>query len=40
LQGQMTFKVNNLLNEDYQVIAWYPMPRRHFAVSVRLKFPV
>lgn len=40
LHGRMSFKVNNLLNEDYQVIAWYPMPRRHFAVSVMLKFPV
>lgn len=25
----------NITNENYQVVAWYPMPRRHYAIGIQ-----
>lgn len=33
-----SFKINNLLNQDYQPIAWRPAPRRNFLFSINLIF--
>lgn len=33
-----SFKINNLLNQDYQSIAWRPMPGRHYLLTVTFKF--
>lgn len=35
---QLRAKVNNLLDEQYQVVAWYPMPGRYFQFSITIKF--
>jgi iron complex outermembrane receptor protein len=33
-----SLRVNNILNADYQYIAWYPMPRRNFFVTLKWKW--
>ena len=35
---RMQLNVNNLANEQYQVIAWQPMPGRNFSFSIQYKF--
>lgn len=34
----LSLRVNNLLNADYQYVAWYPMPRRHFRFTLSWRF--
>jgi len=34
----ISFKVNNLNNEAYQVIAWYAMPMRNYELALNYKF--
>lgn len=35
-----SFHILNLLNTDYHVMAWHPMPGRHFRFSLLLSLPV
>lgn len=35
---EILFGINNLTSENYQVIAWQPMPKRHFKISLRFSF--
>lgn len=37
-QFQVIGKINNATNQVYQTMAYYAMPRRHFALSLRFKF--
>ncbi len=30
----LNFDINNIFNADYQVIAWYPMPRRYYSIGI------
>jgi hypothetical protein len=34
--GGLSFRVNNILNESYQVIVWRPMPGRWYGVTGNL----
>jgi iron complex outermembrane receptor protein len=34
----LQFDINNLLNENYQAIAYYPMPGRSYKISINFKF--
>jgi vitamin B12 transporter len=36
--ANLKFRAHNLLNADYQVMPWMPMPLRHYSVSIQLKF--
>ena len=36
-QCRLTAEVNNLLNQDYDVILNYPMPRRHYALGLTME---
>lgn len=36
----LRISVNNLLNEQYEIIQWYPMPGRHLQFSIGMKLPV
>lgn len=38
IKGKLTFSVNNLWNKTYQVMAWYPMPLRNYAIQLSLNF--
>ena len=35
-RGELSFKVNNLLDTDYQVMAWHPMPGRNYHFSLKI----
>jgi iron complex outermembrane receptor protein len=37
---ELTLRAENLLNKQYEVIAWYPMPGRSFLFSVTYRFTV
>ena len=37
-QLTLSVRLNNLMNADYQYIAWYPMPRRNFYVTLKWKW--
>lgn len=37
-QLSLSFRINNIMNADYQYIAWYPMPRRNFYVTLKWKW--
>jgi outer membrane cobalamin receptor len=37
-QFDLNLRADNILNENYEVIAWYPMPGRSFILSVTYKF--
>lgn len=37
VEGRVMLKVNNLFNENYQVVAWYPMPRRNYLLSLKIQ---
>ncbi len=37
-QMQATFSLFNLFDQSYQVIAWYPMPKRNFRVGIMVRF--
>lgn len=34
----MTFRISNLFNINYQAVAWHPMPGRTYAISLLLEF--
>jgi iron complex outermembrane receptor protein len=34
----LKFSVHNLLNTDYQVMPWMPMPLRYYSISIQLNF--
>ncbi len=34
----LSLQINNILNADYQYVAWYPMPRRHFRFTLSWRF--
>jgi vitamin B12 transporter len=36
--ANLKFRVHNLLNTDYQVMPWMPMPLRHYSISVHFNF--
>jgi len=36
---RLQFSVNNLLNEQYEIIQWYPMPGRHFNITLGINLP-
>jgi len=38
LTVKFNFYLNNLWNSDYQVIQWYPMPRRNFMAGITFRF--
>ncbi|HKL09479.1 MAG TPA: TonB-dependent receptor [Bacteroidales bacterium] len=38
IKGKLTFSVNNIWNKSYQVMAWYPMPLRNYAIQLSLNF--
>ncbi|MEE4196660.1 MAG: TonB-dependent receptor [Bacteroidales bacterium] len=38
ITGKITFSVFNLWNQSYQVMAWYPMPLRNYAIQLTLNF--
>lgn len=40
LDGYMRVAVNNILNEQYEVIQWYPMPGRHIEFALGLGIPM
>ncbi len=40
LDGYMRLTVNNLLNESYEVIQWYPMPGRHVEFTLGTGIPI
>jgi iron complex outermembrane receptor protein len=33
-----SFRINNIWNTDYQVMAWYAMPLRNYLVEIKFKF--
>ncbi|MCF8231288.1 MAG: TonB-dependent receptor plug domain-containing protein [Bacteroidales bacterium] len=35
-KGELSFKVNNLFDTDYQVMAWHPMPGRNYHFSLKI----
>jgi len=37
-QLSLSVRINNIMNADYQYIAWYPMPRRNFYVTLKWKW--
>jgi len=37
-QLTLSVRLNNLMNADYQYIAWYPMPRRNLYVTLKWKW--
>jgi len=37
-QADLKFDVNNILNQDYQVIAGYPMPLRNYRLQISFKY--
>ncbi|HPF00431.1 MAG TPA: TonB-dependent receptor plug domain-containing protein [Bacteroidales bacterium] len=37
-QLSLSLRFNNIMNADYQYIAWYPMPRRNFHVTLKWKW--
>lgn len=34
----LSIRLNNIMNADYQYIAWYPMPRRNFYIMLKWKW--
>lgn len=38
LRWKVTLEVNNLLSQDYDVIANYPMPKRNYALSLAIEY--
>jgi iron complex outermembrane receptor protein len=38
ITGKLTFSVQNIWNTSYQVMAWYPMPLRNYAIQLTLNF--
>jgi|GEM_PF-1622875 len=34
----LSLRINNIMNSDYQYIAWYPMPRRNFYITLKWKW--
>jgi len=38
LKYEFLFGLNNLTSENYQIIAWQPMPKRYFKFSLRVTF--
>ncbi|HBG69479.1 MAG TPA: hypothetical protein DHV29_12165 [Bacteroidales bacterium] len=34
----LSARLNNIMNADYQYIAWYPMPRRNFYITIKWKW--
>ncbi|NLH33323.1 MAG: TonB-dependent receptor, partial [Lentimicrobium sp.] len=32
------FTIHNIFNQQYQIIAWYPMPGRHLSFSIKYNF--
>jgi len=35
-QGQLAFKINNVFDTNYQVVAWRPMPGRNYHIVLKL----
>jgi vitamin B12 transporter len=35
---EIHLETHNLFNQDYQIIAWYPMPLRYYSIAVNLHF--
>ncbi|MFP4024873.1 MAG: TonB-dependent receptor plug domain-containing protein [Thiohalospira sp.] len=38
ITGKMTFSIYNIWNQSYQVMAWYPMPLRNYAIHLTINF--
>ncbi|MEA2106354.1 MAG: TonB-dependent receptor [Bacteroidota bacterium] len=38
IQGKINFSIYNIWNQSYQVMAWYPMPLRNYAIQLTLNF--
>lgn len=36
VRADCSFKINNITNTDYQVVAWYAMPLRNYLFSIDL----
>jgi outer membrane receptor protein involved in Fe transport len=36
LDASLSFRVNNILNESYQVIVWRPMPGRWYSLTLNV----
>ncbi|KAF5041225.1 Vitamin B12 transporter BtuB [anaerobic digester metagenome] len=34
----LSVRLNNIMNADYQYIAWYPMPRRNFYITLKWRW--
>lgn len=38
LRGELSFRINNLFNKDYQAILWRAMPGRNYNLQLRISF--
>ncbi|MFW6327525.1 MAG: TonB-dependent receptor, partial [Bacteroidota bacterium] len=36
VNAELSFKINNITNKEYQVVAWYAMPPRNYLVSLSI----
>ena len=36
----LMISIHNLLNEQFEIIQWYPMPGRHINITVRMELPI
>jgi len=38
LDADIMLRANNILNQSYELIRWYPIPLRNFQVSIKINF--
>jgi vitamin B12 transporter len=38
INADLSFRINNLTNKEYQVVAWYAMPPRNYSISLSINF--